>query len=155
MSRIQIISGNLLDQIVEVIVNPWNRNIFPWWLLIPQGVSGAIKRHSGLEPFRQLARMPMIPLGGAVLTSPGKLSFKAIIHVASINLCWMGSEFATREATKNALKLACIQNFSSVAFPTIGAGTGGLSEAKSLEIIQQVANSSDYFGKVVIVRYRA
>ena len=42
--NIRIVNGDLLDQDVEVIVNSWNRNIIPWWLLIPQGVSGAIKR---------------------------------------------------------------------------------------------------------------
>jgi hypothetical protein len=35
--------GDLLDQPVDVTVNAWNRNIIPWWLLLPQGVSGAIK----------------------------------------------------------------------------------------------------------------
>lgn len=40
-------TGDLLDQPVEVIVNAWNRNIIPWWLLLPQGVSGAIKRRGG------------------------------------------------------------------------------------------------------------
>jgi hypothetical protein len=35
--------GDLLHD-VEIIVNAWNRNIIPWWLLLPQGVSGAIKR---------------------------------------------------------------------------------------------------------------
>ena len=36
-----IVAGDLLGQDVEVIVNPWNRNIIPWLLLLPQGVSGA------------------------------------------------------------------------------------------------------------------
>ncbi|MEK7412325.1 MAG: Appr-1-p processing protein, partial [Planctomycetota bacterium] len=30
---LRIITGDLLDQDVEVIVNAWNRNIIPWWLL--------------------------------------------------------------------------------------------------------------------------
>ncbi len=34
---IRIVEGDLLDQDVEVIVNAWNRNIIPWWLLLPQG----------------------------------------------------------------------------------------------------------------------
>ncbi len=38
-----VVQGDLLDQDVNCIVNPWNRNIIPWWLLLPQGVSGAIK----------------------------------------------------------------------------------------------------------------
>ena len=46
-----VVDGDLLDQPVEVIVNAWNRNIIPWWLLWPQGVSGAIKRRAGYHPF--------------------------------------------------------------------------------------------------------
>jgi O-acetyl-ADP-ribose deacetylase (regulator of RNase III) len=42
---ISLVEGDLLTQNVEVIVNAWNRNIIPWWLLLPQGVSGAIKKH--------------------------------------------------------------------------------------------------------------
>ena len=47
----EIVNGDLLDQDVDVIVNAWNRNIIPWWLLLPQGVSGAIKKRAGLAPF--------------------------------------------------------------------------------------------------------
>jgi hypothetical protein len=36
------------------------------WLLLPQGVSGAIKKRAGLGPFRELGRMGPIPLGGAL-----------------------------------------------------------------------------------------
>jgi Macro domain len=79
--HIKIVDGDLLDQDVEVIVNAWNRNVIPWWLLLPQGVSGAIKRRAGFQPFRELAKNGPIPLGGAVGTGAGKLPFKAIIHV--------------------------------------------------------------------------
>lgn len=41
------VEGDLLDQQVDAIVNPWNRNVIPWWLLIPQGVSGALDRRAG------------------------------------------------------------------------------------------------------------
>ena len=46
MPTIEVVQGDLLEQPVEAIVNPWNRNIIPWWLLLPQGVSGAIKRRA-------------------------------------------------------------------------------------------------------------
>ena len=52
----QIKQGDILSQNVEVIVNTWNRNIIPWWLLIPQGVSGAIKKKAGYAPFKELAK---------------------------------------------------------------------------------------------------
>lgn len=62
---VRVVDGDLLDQRVEVIVNAWNRNIIPWWLLLPQGVSGAIKRRGGTAPFREVGRHGPIPLGGA------------------------------------------------------------------------------------------
>ncbi len=71
MSKLEVVEGDLLDQDVDVIVNAWNRNIIPWWLLLPQGVSGAIKRRGGYAPFRELAKHGAIPLGGAVLTNAG------------------------------------------------------------------------------------
>jgi hypothetical protein len=33
--RVVVVEGDLLDQDVDVIVNAWNRNIIPWWLLLP------------------------------------------------------------------------------------------------------------------------
>lgn len=76
---VQIVEGDLLRQPVEAIVNTWNRNIIPWWLLLPQGVSGAIKRQAGYQPFRELGGLGPIPLGGAVYTSAGRLPYKGII----------------------------------------------------------------------------
>ena len=66
--QLQTVDGDLLDQDVDVIVNAWNRNIIPWWLLLPQGVSGAIKKRGGHAPFRELGKLGPIPLGGAVIT---------------------------------------------------------------------------------------
>jgi len=34
--HVTVVEGDLLDQDVEVIVNAWNRNIIPWWLLLPR-----------------------------------------------------------------------------------------------------------------------
>jgi O-acetyl-ADP-ribose deacetylase (regulator of RNase III) len=86
--NITIVHGDLLDQAVDVIVNAWNRNIIPRWLLLPQGVSGAIKRQGGTGPFKELRKHGSILLGCAVFTSAGKLPFKGIIHVAGINMLW-------------------------------------------------------------------
>jgi len=71
MSSLTIVTGDLLDPPTEAIVNAWNRNVIPWWLPLPQGVSGAIKRRGGLASFRELGRLGPIPLGGAVATSSG------------------------------------------------------------------------------------
>ncbi len=123
--HIIVVDGDLLDQDVDVIVNAWNRNVIPWWLLVQQGVSKAIRRRAGAGPFRELARLGRIPLGGAVLTGAGRLPHRAIIHVAGINLLWRSTEFSIRASTRNAVELATRHGFTSVALPLIGAGTGG------------------------------
>src|SRR4051812_40088122 len=129
----RIVDGDLLEQDVEVIVNAWNRNIIPWWLLLPQGVSGAIKRRGGLEPFRELGRQGAIPLGGAVETRAGRLPFRSIIHVAGINMIWRSSERSIRDAVRNSMAIAKEKGYRSIAFPLVGAGSGGGSPQKVLE----------------------
>jgi O-acetyl-ADP-ribose deacetylase (regulator of RNase III) len=130
-AKVEVVEGDLLDQAVDVIVNAWNRNIIPWWLLLPQGVSGAIKRRGGTELFKELGKHGPIPLGGAVLTSAGRLPFKAVIHVAGINMLWRASERSIRDSVRNAVKLAHEQGFQSIAFPLIGAGSGGFDQEKA------------------------
>lgn len=152
-ASLESVTGDLLDQEVDVIVNAWNRNVIPWWLLIPQGVSGAIKKRGGYAPFKELARHGPMPLGSAVLTSAGRLPFKGIIHVAGISMLWRSSEASIRASTTNALRLAGDRGFESIAMPLIGAGTGGGDEPTVQRFIEEEVRASDYAGRVVIVRY--
>jgi O-acetyl-ADP-ribose deacetylase (regulator of RNase III) len=124
--QVVVVSGDLLDQDVDVIVNAWNRNFIPWWLLLPQGVSGAIKKRGGIAPFREVGRYGAIPLGGAVFTSAGRLPFRGIIHVAGINAFWRASERSVRDSVRNAVTVAQEHDARTIAFPLIGSGSGGL-----------------------------
>jgi O-acetyl-ADP-ribose deacetylase (regulator of RNase III) len=151
--RLEIVQGDLLDQPVEVIVNAWNRNIIPWWLLLPQGVSGAIKRRGGTQPFRELARAGPMPLGSAVLTSAGKLPFRGIIHVAGINMLWRSSEYSIRESVRSALRIANGHEFRSIALPLIGAGSGGGSSERVLRVMTSALETEHFNGDVRIVQY--
>ncbi|MEM9411074.1 MAG: macro domain-containing protein [Planctomycetota bacterium] len=152
--QIQTVHGDLLDQDVDVIVNAWNRNIIPWWLLLPQGVSGAIKQRGGYAPFRELGRLGPIPLGGAVITGAGKLPFQSIIHVAGISMWWRSTERSIRDSTRNAVALAAAHNFKSMAFPLIGAGTGGGSSADVLAMMKDELGHCHFDGLIRIVRFR-
>ena len=154
MATVEVTTGDLLDQDVEVIVNAWNRNIIPWWLLLPQGVSGAIKKRAGYQPFREVAKHGPIPLGGAVLTSAGRLPFKGIIHVAGISMWWRSSEYSIRESCRNAIRIAKEHSFASVAFPLIGAGTGGGSIERVEKLMIDQLGKEEYSGRIVIVRYK-
>jgi O-acetyl-ADP-ribose deacetylase (regulator of RNase III) len=146
----RLVVGDLLDQPVEVIVNAWNRNILPWWLLLPQGVSGSIKRRAGKQPFREVARHGSIPLGGAVFTSAGSLPYAGIIHVAGINLLWRASEGSIRASVRSALKLAAEKGFTSIAFPVIGAGSGSFSPQAAKEILVDEIRQSGTALRVIV-----
>jgi len=152
---VKVVEGDLLDQDVDCIVNAWNRNIIPWWMLLPQGVSGAIKRRAGKEPFREIAKFGPIPLGGAVLTNPGRLAFRGIIHVAGINLLWRSSERSIRASVRNAIRIARERKFTSIAFPLIGAGSGGGKPQTVLRIMQDELAMVEFDGEIRIVIYQA
>lgn len=153
--HISVVEGNLLDQDVDVIVNAWNRNVIPWWLLLPQGVSGAIKKRGGTGPFRELRKHGAIPLGKAVQTSAGKLPFKSIIHVAGINMLWRASERSIRDSVRNALALAEMQGFESIAFPLIGAGSGGFGQERTKAIMLDELQHLDSLLSVTVVVFKA
>jgi O-acetyl-ADP-ribose deacetylase (regulator of RNase III) len=151
---VEVVTGDLLDQPVEVIVNAWNRNIVPWWLLLPQGVSGAIKRRGGYAPFRELGKHGPIPLGQAVLTGAGRLPHRAIIHVAGINLVWRASEKSIRGSVKSAMELVDRHEFRSVAFPIIGAGSGGMNQSRALNFMLDEFRSIKSAAAVMVVQFR-
>lgn len=150
----ELIEGDLLQQPTEVIVNPWNRNIIPWWLLLPQGVSGAIKKRGGTDPFKELARCGPIELGGARLTGPGHLPFKALIHVTGINMFWIASRQSIADSVKNAMTIVDREGFKSVAFPLIGSGSGNRGREFSLEVMFESFAQIESPAEVVIVQYR-
>ena len=149
-----IVEGDLLEQKVDVIVNAWNRNIIPWWLLVPQGVSSAIKRRGGYASFRELGRVGAMPLGSAVLTSAGKLPYQAIVHVAGINMLWRSTQFSIKQSVHAAMKLVNERGFKSVAFPIIGAGTGGFGEDGALKLMQEAFAEIASTADVTVVRFK-
>lgn len=151
--NIEIVRGDLLDQNVEVIVNAWNRNLIPWWLLWPHGVSGAIKKRGGTEPFREVARHGPIPLGHAVLTGAGRLPFRGIIHVAGIDGLWRASETSIRRSVRHAMKIVDEQRFASVAFPIIGAGAGSFAPDAALKLMRDEFSRLQSQVRVLIVQF--
>ena len=155
--RIEQVTGDITQQPdVDAIVNAWNRNIIPWWLLLPQGVSGAIKKQAGTGPFSELGYRPL-PLGAARLTSAGKLPNRAIIHVAGINMLWTASVASIRQSVISAVEMALAEGFSSIAMPLIGAGSGRFDEAASqaliLRTLSDLRGSTPDDFRVRLVRY--
>ncbi|MGV3616980.1 MAG: macro domain-containing protein [Fimbriimonas sp.] len=152
--NITVVEGDLLDQTADAIVNPWNRNTIPWWLLLPQGVSGAIKRHGGTEPFRELARHGRMALGDAIATGPGRLPYRAIVHVAGIDDFWRASEASIRRSVRNAMKLVSQRGYCTIAFPIIGAGSGGFDAQRAEQIMLEELAAFVCELDVILVRFQ-
>lgn len=141
MSKPQInittIHGSLLDQVdVDAFVNPWNRNFVPRLLLVPHGVSGALKKVTGSAPWKQLAQHGVLSTGEAVMTTGGKLQ-QDIIHVAGLNAFWVATDESISKSARNAVELAWANNYDSIAMPLIGAGVGGKGQEYVLNLIQE------------------
>lgn len=151
--KAHVVKGDLLSQQVDAIVNSWNRNVIPWWLLLPQGVSKAIKKKAGIAPFVELGKKGPIKLGQAVLTTPGNLDVKGIIHVAGIDLMWRASEESIRNSIASAIKLAEKEFFESIAFPIIGSGVGGFGSADALDIMLKEFRTIDSRIEAVVVKF--
>ena len=120
---------------------------------MPQGISGAVTKRGGLAHFKELRKCGVLPLGGAAVTGPGRLPFKAIIHVAGIGHSWRSSEVSIRGSVRSAISKAEEHGFKSLGFPLIGAGTGGGSPDKVEGMIREEIERSGYTGRAVIVRY--
>jgi hypothetical protein len=81
-----------------------------------------------------------VPQGGFV--DAGWLPFRAIIHVAGINMLWRASEWSIRQSVRNAMAVAHEKGFQSIAFPLIGAGSGGFKSDRVKAIME------DELGKI-------
>jgi O-acetyl-ADP-ribose deacetylase (regulator of RNase III) len=68
-------------------------------------------------------------------------------------MLWRSSERAIRGCVRSALRIARDRGYRSVAFPLIGAGTGGFSPERTIEIMQDEVRGGDFDGEIRIVRY--
>ena len=143
MAECTVVFGDLLDQPVDAIVNPWNSNVIPWWLLLPQGVSGAIRKRAGAEAFHSLTTAGFLKPGTAIYAKAGKLTFQGIIHVAGLTPFWTTSEAIIQTCVKNAIQMALSKGFTSLAFPLLGSGVGGQNPDAVAQLIRETAAESD------------
>lgn len=142
--------GDLFEQPADALVNPWNCNVMPrWWP--SSGVSGQLKKRTGPDPWRQLARAGWLRTGAAVVTGAGQLtSHRRIIHVAGLHPWWRASPGSIRASIRAAAEAAERAGLRSVATPLIGAGTGGVAAgvAETIILEELTAHPSDSQSRV-------
>jgi len=147
--------GDICDSRAEAVVNAWNRNFIPHWLLIPQGVSKALRKSAGLGPFRHVSRRGLLALGEVVVTDAGKMPGRYMLHAAALHAYWRASETSVRLAARSIFATARELDIRTLAIPLLGAGTGGLEPVRSFQLIYEAWVASGFFCDCVLYIYDA
>jgi len=142
--------GDIADMKVDAIVNAANSHL---WM--GSGVAGAIKSRGGQEIEEEAMRQGPIQPGGAVITTGGRLPASYVIHCAGMPPGGRADYDAVHSSVRAALRIASEHGLSSIAFPAIGAGVGGLSLSDSaraiLTAVQSFAEHSGSVREIVVV----
>jgi len=124
-----IVQGDILEQKVDAIVCPAHASGYMGY-----GAAKAIVAAGGKEiESEAVAQAPLI-IGDAIATSAGKLSFKNVIHTATIDVA---DEALLKgnisKATIGAVLLADDMGLRSIAIPGVGTGLAGVHVIDSAE----------------------
>jgi O-acetyl-ADP-ribose deacetylase len=130
-ARIECWNGDIVDLEVDAIVNPASTTL---WM--STGVGGALKRRGGEAIEYAAVRQGPIQLGGAIVTPPGELAARFVIHAVSIDVDRRTSGPAIASAVRSAMDRARENSVTSIAFPALGTGVGGfpLDEAAFITV---------------------
>jgi O-acetyl-ADP-ribose deacetylase (regulator of RNase III) len=123
--------GDLTESDADAIVNAAANND----LQLGGGVAGAIRRKGGEDIQRECDAIGSIPLGGAAITTGGKLKARHVIHAASMSLGGMTNAKDLRSSTAHSLRIAAEKNLKTIAFPAVGTGIAGFPMGECAEIM--------------------
>jgi O-acetyl-ADP-ribose deacetylase len=115
--RIVIISGDLVEQRVDAIVNAANND-----LVLGAGVAGAIRTRGGATIQQECDAHGPIRVGEAAITGGGTLPARYVIHAASMGLGGATTSHSLRSSMDHAFRLAREHDVHTIAIPAVGTG---------------------------------
>jgi len=146
--------GDITDAEVDAVVNAANSEL---WM--GTGVAGAMKRKGGIVIEEEALRQGPVEIGDAVLTVAGNLPAMHVIHAAT-----MGKDLKTdpekiAAATRSTLALAEKHRLTSIAFPALGSGVGGVPPEKSADailstVLEHLKGGNSTLQKILFVVYQ-
>ena len=128
--KIILRQGDITEMDVDAIVNAANND-----LKLGGGVAGAIRRIGGEQIQKECDAIGSIPIGGAAITTGGRLKAKHVIHAASMQLGGSTTARDLRSSTAHSLQIAAQNGLKSVAFPAVGTGIAGFPMRECAEIM--------------------
>ncbi len=130
--------GDLIRQDVDAIVNPANSHG-----TMGGGVGAAIKAAGGSVIEEEAIAEAPIPVGAAVLTTAGRLPARHVIHAPTMTEPTQQIP-ADNVAVATTAALACAKDneLSTIAFPGMGTGVGGVSPVEAAPAMVAAIKSS-------------
>ena len=122
--------GDITGLAVDAIANAANSDL---WM--GSGVAGAIKSKGGQQIEDEALSLGPIRPGEAVMTTAGELAAKYVLHCAGMPPGGRATYWKVLSSVQAALNIASDHSLTSIAFPAIGAGVGGLSAEQSAKAI--------------------
>lgn len=133
-SQIELMQGDLTEMNTDAIVNAANND-----LQHGGGVAGAIRRKGGDVIQRESNEIGSIPVGGAAITSGGKLKARYVIHAASMQLGGRTTAHALKSSTAHSLRIAAEKGLKTISFPAVGTGIAGFPMDECADIMLREA----------------
>jgi len=136
-TTLRLVSADLTERDVDAIVNAANTH-----LQHGGGVAGAIVRKGGQIIQDESNRVGYVPVGGATITTAGRLKAKFVIHAVGPRMGEGDEDAKLRKAITSVLALATDKGFKSISMPAISAGIFGFPKDRCAKIL--VAGSVDF-----------
>jgi O-acetyl-ADP-ribose deacetylase (regulator of RNase III) len=126
----RLISADLTERDVDAIVNAANSR-----LQHGGGVAGAIVSKGGRIIQEESNKIGYVPVGGAAITTGGKLKARYVIHAVGPRMGEGDEENKLRSAINSVLSLATEERLLSISVPAISAGIFGFPKNRCAQIL--------------------
>ncbi len=134
---VRLVSADLTERDVDAIANAANSH-----LQHGGGVAGAIVRKGGRVIQEESDKIGYVPVGGAAITTGGKLKARHVIHAVGPRMGEGDEDNKLKSAIKSVLDLATEKKLKSISVPAISAGIFGFPKDRCAKIL--VGETANY-----------
>jgi O-acetyl-ADP-ribose deacetylase len=131
---LRLVQGDITERDTEAIVNAANS-----YLRHGGGVAGAIVRKGGQIIQDESDRIGFVPVGGAAVTTAGKLPSKYVIHAVGPRMGEGDEDNKLKSAILKSLHLASENKFQSLSLPAVSSGIFGFPKDRCAMILVKEA----------------
>ena len=129
-TTLRLVSADLTERDVDAIVNAANSH-----LQHGGGVAGAIVKRGGTVIQDESDKIGYVPVGGAAITTGGKLKAHYVIHAVGPRMGEGDEDNKLKSAINSVLTLAAEERLKSISVPAISAGIFGFPKDRCAAIL--------------------